>query len=173
MTQAINDLYARAKDLSRNVDDHFFDLARTLRQLLDRDPEKFNELWQVTELGRRKAYYMVEIARAYEGLSIPRSRLKKVGWTKLQLIGKRVTAQNWEELFDLAEKFPAKQLEKLMKGGQPVENAHCVVMYMTPEQYRLFEAAVLANGGERSGRGLLRKEEAIARVIEKAGTGSG
>ena len=57
-----------------------------------------------------------------------------------------------------------------MKGEQPLANAHCVLMYMTPEQYTRFEEALLANGGERSGRGILHKEEAVMRLIEKAGS---
>jgi hypothetical protein len=41
------------------------------------------------------------------------------------------------------------------------------VLYFTPEQYETFEKAVLANGGVKSGRGLLGKEEALAKALAK------
>ena len=168
MAQSTEDIFARAKDLTKNVEDNFLDLARTLRQLKNRDPALFTDLWTKTNLGRRKAYYMIEIDETYGPLPIPRSRLKKLGWTKLQLIRKHVTRDNWEELFATAESMPTKQLEKLMKGEQPVSNAHCVLMYMTPTQYKLFEERLLENGSQRSGRGLLHKEEALTRILKAA-----
>jgi hypothetical protein len=168
MAQSTEDIYGRAKELTKNVEDNFLDLARTLRQLKNRDPALFTDLWKKTNLGRRKAYYMIEIDETYGQLPIPRSRLKKLGWTKLQIIRKHVNADNWEELFANAESMATKQLEKLMKGEQPVSNAHCVLMYMTPTQYNLFEETLLENGAARSGRGLLHKEDALTRVLKKA-----
>jgi len=166
MAQSTDDIYSRARELTKNVEDNFLDLARTLRQLKNRDPALFTDLWKKTNLGRRKAYYMIEIDETYSQLPIPRSRLKKLGWTKLQLIRKHVTSDNWEELFATAEGMATKQLEKLMKGEQPVSNAHCVLMYMTPTQYKLFEERLLENGSQRSGRGLLHKEEALTRILK-------
>jgi hypothetical protein len=55
-----------------------------------------------------------------------------------------------------------------MKGEQPVSNAHCVLMYLTPAQYKLFEERMLENGAQRSGRGLLHKEDALTRILKSA-----
>lgn len=168
MATSTLDLFDKARTLSKDVDDNFLDLARTLKQLQERDLGLFTDLWRQTDLGRRKAYYLVEIARTYDHLPIPRSRLKKLGWTKLQLIAKSVTADNWQELLDTAEHYPTKQLEKIVKGHKPVDNAHCVLMYFTPKDYAKLEHVLIKNGGEKSGRGILHKEEALMKIVEGA-----
>ena len=66
-----------------------------------------------------------------------------------------------------AETNTAAQLKSIVKGEKPVENAHCVLMYFTPAQYAIFEQALLANGGTRSGRGILDKEAAITAALKK------
>ena len=113
----------------------------------------FQQIVKKGRLGRRKAYYLVEVSRKFEPLPISRARLKKIGWTKLQIIGQHVTKDNVEELVSLAEQLKTKQLERKMQGDEPLDNAHCVLMYFSPKQYAAFEGALLKNGGERSGRG--------------------
>ena len=167
MALSNDDLYDKAMELSKDFDDNFLDLAKTLRQLLDRDPEKFRDLWTKTNLGRRKAYYLVEVSRTFDPLPGPKSRLKKIGWTKLQVIGKHVTKDNLGEMLDLAEKHTAKELESLMRGEKPSNNAHCVLMYFSPKQYDLLERTLLKNGGTRSGRGINDKEEALITALKK------
>ena len=167
MALSNDDLYDKALNLSKDFDDNFLDLAKTLRQLLDRDPEMFRDVWTKTNLGRRKAYYLVEVSRTFDSLPVSRARLKKIGWTKLQIIGKHATKENVSELLDLAEKHTTKELEALMKGEKPIDNAHCVLMYFSTKQYEVLEKALLQNGGERSGRGILKKEEALVAALKK------
>ena len=167
MATSTEDLYEKALEMSSNVDDNFLDLARTLRQLLDREPDLFKKVVEKTNLGTRKAYYLVEISRTFEPLPVSRPRLKKIGWTKLQIIGKHINKGNAQELLKLAEENTTKQLEALMKGEQPVTNAHCVLMYFTPKQYKDLEEVLLQNGGSRSGRGILNKEKALMTALKK------
>jgi hypothetical protein len=119
-------------------------------------------------LGRRKAYYLVEVSRKFEPLPISRARLKKIGWTKLQIIGQHVTKDNVEELVSLAEQSKTKQLERKMQGDEPLNNAHCVLMYFSPKLYAEFEEALLKNGAERSGRGIVGKEGALISALRQA-----
>lgn len=162
------ELFDQAVAWSTNVEDTFLDLGRSLRKLLDRDPEMFSQLWQKSSLGRRKAYYLVEVSRAFDPLPVARSRLKKLGWTKLQILAKHVTKSNVQELLALAEGCKnAKQLEAHMRGEKPVDNAHCVLMYFSPKQYKVLEEALLKNGARRSGRGFLNKEAALTRALKK------
>jgi hypothetical protein len=167
MTTSIDELYDRALALSSDVEDKFLELGRSLRQLLDRDPALFQQVVK-KRLGRRKAYYLVEVSRKFQPLPISRARLKKIGWTKLQIIGQHVTKDNVEELVGLAEQLNTKQLERKMQGEEPLGNAHCVLMYFSPKQYAEFEEALLKNGAERSGRGIVGKEEALINVLRKA-----
>ena len=121
MTISIEELYDRALALSSDVEDKFLELGRALRQLLDRDPALFQQVVKKRGLGRRKAYYLVEVSRKFEPLPISRARLKKIGWTKLQIIGQHVTKDNVEELVNLAEQLKTKQLERKMQGDDLLE----------------------------------------------------
>jgi len=168
--QSTEDIFNRAKTLAKDADDNFLDLARTLRQLKNRDLKLYQDLIKKTALGSRKAYYMIEVLDTYEPLPVPRARMRKLGWTKCQIMGKYITRDNWEELFALAENTPAKVLEKTLKDGKakPPEDTHCVLMYLSPAQYKLFEDTLLENGATRSGRGLIDKEEALTHAMKKA-----
>ena len=127
MAISIEELYDRALALSSDVEDKFLELGRSLRQLLDRDPALFQQVVK-KRLGRRKAYYLVEVSRRFEPLPISRARLKKIGWTKLQIIGQHVTKDNVEELVGLAEQLKTKQLERKMRGEEPPdEPPSCLV----------------------------------------------
>jgi hypothetical protein len=154
--------------MAKDPEDNFLDLGRMLKQLQDRDPALFTDVWQKTDIKRRKAYYLAKVARTFDPLPIPRSRLKAIGWTKLELVSRHINEQNWQELIELAENTPSKQLEKVLNGEKPITNAHCVLMYFTPKQYQQLEDALLKRGGEKSGRGILHKEEAIMRLIADA-----
>jgi len=126
-----------------------------------------------TDVGRRKAYYLVKVSKTFDPLPVPRSRLKKIGWTKLQLIGKHVEPSNLEEMLSLAENNNAKEIQRHLRGEKTLGgNAHCVLMYFTPKQYADFEEVMLKHGAQRStgsaGRtGLSNKEEAMLKVIKR------
>ena len=61
MALKTEDLFDKAMTLSKNVDDTFLELGRTLRQLQDREPKLFQEIVAKSDLGRRKAYYLVDV----------------------------------------------------------------------------------------------------------------
>jgi hypothetical protein len=132
MTKSIDQLYDRALVLSSDVEDKFLELGRSLRHLLDRDPDLFQQVVNKGRLGRRKAYYLVEVSRVFEPLPVPRSRLRKIGWTKLQLIGKHLDASNIDALLFMAEENSSKELERVLRGEKPLGDAHCVLMYFSP-----------------------------------------
>jgi hypothetical protein len=79
-----------------------------------------------------------------------------------------VTKDNVEGLVSLAEQLKTKQLERKMQGDDPLSNAHCVLMYFSPKEYAEFEEALLKNGAERSGRGIVGKEGALIKALRKA-----
>ena len=171
MTIKIEELYDKVLALSSDVEDNFLELGRSLRQLLDRDPDLFQQAAKKGNLRRRKAYYLVEVSRTFDPLPVPRSRLRKIGWTKLQLIAKHVTPANLDELRELAESTSSKELERQMRGEKPLGNAHCVLMYFSPKQYAEFEEALLKNGTKPSGRGMVDKEKALINALRKAEPG--
>jgi hypothetical protein len=172
MALKTEDLYEKAVTLSKNVGDTFLDLGRTLRQLQSRDPKLFQGIIAETELGRRKAYYTVEISRVFEPLTVSRARLKKIGWTKLGIIAKHVTPENVDELLDLAENNTTKDIERAMRGERPMGDAHVVLMYFSPKQYQDLEKALLQHGASKSGRGMINKEKALMALIGRVQIGS-
>jgi hypothetical protein len=72
-----------------------------------------------------------------------------------------------EELLQLAESTNAKDLERHMRGEKPLGNAHCVLMYFSPKEYKELEEALIRNGGTRSGRGILKKEGALMTIVRR------
>ena len=178
MALSTEDLYDKALAMSGDVEDNFIELGRSLRQLQVRDLNLFQQIIQKTDLGRRKAYYLVEVSRIYDPLPIPRSRLRKIGWTKLQLIGKHIDASNLEEMLELAENNNSKELERILRGDKPLGgNAHCVLMYFSPKQYHELEEVLIQHGATRSagfgGRaGLSNKENALMNLIRSVKGGA-
>jgi hypothetical protein len=58
VTLSTEDLIDNALALSKDVEDNFLELGKSLRQLQDRDPDLFHQIIEKTTLGRRKAYYL-------------------------------------------------------------------------------------------------------------------
>ena len=169
MAVSTEDLYEKALDLStQSLAENFLELGKSLRQLLERDPDLFKKVVDKTDLGTRKAYYLVNISEWFEGMPVPRKRLLAAGWTKLQVIGRHVTKANVDELLTLAETNNVKQLEALMKGEAPKTNAACFLAYFEPKDYKVLEDAMVQyGGGKRSGRGIENKEEALMKIIRR------
>jgi len=158
----------RALELGARPEENFLQLARCLRMLNETDTNLYQNVVERLKLGRRKAYYLVEIDKRLDGLNLSRSRLQAIRWTKLQIIGEHLTRSYAEKLLRLAEKNTAHNLKLRMQGEKPKPKTHAVLMYFNPGQYRQFEDAILRHGGDRSGRGLLNKERALIRIIRQA-----
>jgi hypothetical protein len=117
-------------------------------------------------LGLRKAYYLLSIDQQLSRINISPAQLRRIGWTKLQIIAKRITRKNMRQLIAMAEQNTSYQLTKVIRGIKAKRKKRCILMYFTEAQYRKFEAAVLRNGGIRRGRGLINKEQAILRALK-------
>jgi len=162
-----DDLYDKAVSLASDFDDNFLELAKTLRQLQARDPERYKQAVAKGKVGHRKAYYLLNIAEWFGSVTVPKSRLRAIGWTKLMVIGPHVNEHNIEELLALAEALSTAQLKSHVKGVDPATNSHCVLMYFSPEQYGVFEQALVQAGASKAGRGLVDKETALINVLAK------
>lgn len=64
MALKTEEIYDKAMALSGDVEHNFLELGKTLRKLIDRDPDLFQQIVKKRKLGRRKAYYLVEVSRA-------------------------------------------------------------------------------------------------------------
>jgi len=166
MTLSKQETFDRAVRLAARFDDDFMELGRLLKRLQERDHELFKQVCGETHLDRRKAYYLVQIARRVEGLPIPRERLARIGWTKMQLVADQLMRQNWREMLELAEQHTARGLKAVLAGKRA--NERCVVLYLRPKDYQRFANALLKHGARPNGAGLLNKEQAVMALIELA-----
>jgi len=165
----VDELYEKALHQASHIEQTFLELGASLRRLYDRDRDLYQRVVEKSGLGRRKAYYLLGISRKFERLpGIPRARLRAVGWTKLQVISKNLTATNADELLRMAESHSVRDLEALIRGEQPKgDDAKCVLMYFTPEQYEIYASRILKKGAYRSGRGIHNKEEALINILKE------
>ncbi len=165
MTEGSDALYATALKLFASVDDNFLELGRALLQLLDLDPVLFRQLATNTNLGLRKTYDLIEVSRTFEPLAIPRERLRKIGWPKLQFIARHVAPNTLDGLLQLAEDSTEKELECCMRGKKPLGNARCVLMYFSPKDYADLDHAIEKRGMTPRDSGLAARDDE-----EKKGT---
>jgi hypothetical protein len=151
MTEVTDALHDKALGLSANVPDNFMELGRAFAQLYDLDPELFRQLAARSNMGLRRAYYLIEVSRTFEALAIPRDQLEKIGWPKLQLIAKHLTPNTSDALLRLAEESTMEDLKRhLREWKRPAGNAHCMLRYFSPKSYEQLEGALVSNGGAPS-----------------------
>ncbi|MBY0560043.1 hypothetical protein [Hyphomicrobium sp.] len=159
-------LYDKALALAPQLKDNFMDLAHHLRDLLETDPAEFQKFYKKSSVNKRKAYYLVEIDRAFRKLGISKNRLHKIGWTKVMILTKHINDSNAQELITMAEQNSAHSLQALLKGQKKPANAHCVLMYFKDSDYNLFYNALIKRGAQQSARGLINKEEALVKLLK-------
>lgn len=147
--------------------DDWIEAAELLRRLLDEDPGMFLATAKKLGIQTRKAYYLAQIDRALDGLAVPRERLLRIGWTKLQVIAPHITSENAETLLGRAEAHPVHVLRDAV-GEHVGETAkHCVILYLFEDEYEIFAEVLVAHGASLVGRGIKWKEEALMTALEK------
>jgi len=161
------ELYNKVVSLSSEFNTQFLEIGRMLRVLNETNVDEFRRAAKNAGIGLRKAYYLINVIKAFEGYNIPDAILTRVGWTKLTVLQSHVNKHNVRELLAVAEEFTVKNLEAYLRGEDPNPDKHSVLMYLTRDQYELLADALIAHGARRSGRGLVDKEEALMRLLER------
>ena len=168
MKPTAQELFNKAKALAVSPDDNFWELGKVLAKLRDQDQGRLQQLWNDKRIGRRRAYYLIEIVERFSGLPVKSPRLKAIGWTKLQLIAPYVTAANADEMVGHAEKLTAQQLKRLLAAEKPPDKPHCFLMYLDDAEFDLLTAALVPFGASLEGRTLKNKEEALLKLLADA-----
>ncbi len=149
--------------------DDLMDVAHHLRQVLDDKPDEFLAVARQLGIAKRKAYYFVEIDRAFAEFKVDSRRLDRIGWTKLRLVSPHINARNCERLLKLAEENSTYSLARLMNNDK-VEagtKVHAVLLHLSAEQYEVFREVLEAHGAKATGSGLSEKEQALTRALRK------
>lgn len=153
-------------ELAGAVDENFLELAKALRELQDTDVDEFTRIVNNSGLGKRKAYYLVAIDRTFSKIPVPKLRLKKIGWTKLNVLTKSINKSNYAELLKAAEQYTAKELEKYLSGQKVSAKKKAFLAYLSPEDYEELRHAFLRVGGKPYQRGFSNKGASLAAVCK-------
>ena len=146
----------------------FWRIARYFAELQEHAPDRLPVVAKLVKIGRRKAYHYARIYRAFSNLGVDEERLDLIGWTKLALLSEHINSSNCDYLLDLAETSTVRELTLLLRDELPVPGERCVILYLEPTDYEVFEKAVLTFGGSKTGRGLVNKEEALLKALTKS-----
>ena len=141
--------------------------AALLRQLFDEDGDDFLEAAEKLGIKERKAYYLIEVDKALEGLPISRARKLRIGWTKLQIVGPFLTHENYDQLLAQAEVHAVHELRDIVAGNWSEASKHCVLLYFFDEDYEVFAKVIRAHGATPHSRGYHGKEEALIAALTK------
>jgi hypothetical protein len=161
----VDKLYNQAISLSSSVDENFLELGQTLMELQDADLEKFRMFVRNSNMKERKIYYLVTIARTFRNIPVDEKRLRRIGWTKLNILTRYIDKKNYQKLLKMAEEYTAKDLELVLQGKKPMEGSRAVLCYFDPKDYALLEKAMLMFNGQKYGKGIVNKEEAIMKMV--------
>jgi hypothetical protein len=164
---------AKVVTLAARRTDNFWDLGNALLMLRDssRYTGDFKRTVKNAGLNLRQAYYLCEIVDQLRSFARYKERFEAIGWTKTQVIARGLNKQNLKERLALAEAKgnSTRKLPILIKGKTEPPEQRRVVLYFTPEDYGVFEKAVLQNGGSTAQRGnLVDKELALMALVKKA-----
>lgn len=166
MKKAAKSFEEKAEVIANYIGNNFLELAKELRELQEVKPDIFTKVAQMAGLSPRKAYALARISRQFQDLGVPEERLRTIGWTKLQIIGRYLTEENAEYLLQRAELDTVYELESRLRGEAPVEDARVMMLYLPPQDYERLKAKLIAHGAVPNGSGLLRKEAALMAFID-------
>ena len=122
-------------------------------------PNDFKKLCSIPQLGRRKAYYLVSIDRAFADKKEDPKRLKDIGWTKLAALAPHITADNWQDALLFAEMNTVRNIETVGRGQEPNIDGRSVLLLFTADQFVIFAEAIVKHGAIANGAGFVGKEE--------------
>ena len=155
------------KDLSRPPSDpsDFIALAAYLREVSEASGASVVDTAAELGVNKRKALYLVEIAKAIDGLDIHEERFRKIGWTKLMVIAPHLTSETADDLLSAAEKHKVPDLQAVVAGRGPAARRHVMKFDLDDTQHSIVRKALLSYGATPSTRGLHDKEAALVAAL--------
>lgn len=165
-----DDKNAYISDIMQMLDEaesRFLELGAVLKKLKATQPAEFAGIADATTLGRRRAYYLIEIDRVFGAMELLQPRLMKIGWSKLSLIARHVNPANLEELLHLAETSAAHELRAYLKKGTPGLGARVLLLSLDAHQFERIWEVLIANGAYLTPKGIHNKEAALLQALSK------
>lgn len=169
----LDEMAAEITWLTKEFDEKFVPLAKMLREFRDTllgegksDPLGLFEICcKSAGIGKRKAFYLIEIDKVFGPLDIPMQRLTAIGWTKLSLMAKHVDPQKIEDWLKLGESNTVEELKLFLAGKEQLPNK--VHLRFNDKDYAVFSGTLLANGASLTpGGGISNKEQALIKIMQ-------
>jgi beta-galactosidase/beta-glucuronidase len=158
----------RAATLAGIPSKNFYDLALALVAVNDTKPGQILKLGQNHGMSRRRLYYLLEVGRFLKKGNIVKDEAERLGWTKFVILARHsaadpsLTKEQVSTLLALARQSTAHQLPEALATKTPLGKADRALLIRIPqEQYEIVEAALLAHGAKKHGKGLVGKEAAL------------
>lgn len=145
----------------------FLAVADRLFVVQQDDGDKLLEEAARLGIGRRKAYYLLELREKLQRIPASRDQLLKIGWTKLQVIADQLSPANYQTLLQQAERHPLHVLRGLRAGNDAPVEKHFLGFSLTTEQYQTVRKALLAHGATENAKGLRYKEAALVAALQQ------
>ena len=171
----IDELTEEVVQLAKEEDANFLQLAKLLRELHDtvidgnpsEDPDAFLGCIKKAKIGKRKAYYLLEIDQIYGKMKVSKKQLSDVGWTKLSLLAKYVEQKSLDVWLAMAKKLTVEELKTFLAGKNPTP--HTVTLKFNKVDYDMVIGTLLVAGAYFSSGGyIVNKEVAVLKVCDLA-----
>ena len=166
-------LKAKTIDLGLSPALNFFDLARNLAKLHDEDPGSIADIPEKTGMSRRRLYYLLDVGQLIAASGISKSDAEEIGWTKLQIIARRLKlsgpceAKDLDAFLALALKHRARNLAKALTG-QGAAATRIVSFELSFTASSELSLALVAFGAKVTARGLTGKAAALTKMAKAA-----
>jgi hypothetical protein len=148
-------------DLIDDADGKFLEIGSVLRQLKEDNPAAFAAVIEAPGLGRRRVYYLVRISKAFDDKPHLHERLRRLGWTKAELLSPYASTEPFDELLNLAEEVTAHELKAFMKDGAAGLGAGLLTFALPAAAYAKVTKVLKAYGAYQTPHGLRNKEQAL------------
>lgn len=151
----------------------FYAFARALWAAHNEDRTVLHQVERVAGIKRRALFYLLNVGEFLTAYRVTRPQAERIGWTKIRIVAHyadrrphKINQRTVEACLRLALQTPAHALpDALEKQGEPSRGPlRSVLLRLSAEQYADVEAALIACGAEKKGRGLIGKEAALARL---------
>lgn len=177
-------LKQQALALASKPSKSFHAFARALWEVHSKDPSFLHEVERVSGMKRRALFYLSNVGTFLHRYDISGEQAETIGWTKLQIIARHVRQQEKEAkggklagkridaILQLALQSTAHALPEALRAGniQTGEPLRAVLLRLPADHYAELEAALLTHGAERRGRGLVKKEKALLKLVRALGS---
>ena len=169
----VDHLKQEALALATKPTKSFHAFARALWAAHSNDPSFLHEVERVAGIKRRALFYLSNVGGFIADYSITEEQAERIGWTKLQIIARHAANQPRnigqhaiQAKLRIAARTPAHALRGVLETmHRPSRGSlRSVLLRLPAEQYADVEAALIACGAKRRGKGLVGKEEALVRL---------